>query len=64
MVDTTPVVTSMDAVPGEELDHVPPGTTLNKVSLVLRHILKSPVIAAGIGLTVMVDVEKQPLAIV
>jgi hypothetical protein len=52
MPDTTPNG-SIDAIEGLLLLHVPPGSELYKVVVLPAHTCVTPVIAGGIGVTVI-----------
>ena len=57
--DTTPDALTV-ATPGLLLAHAPPGVMVPSVIVVPKHTPEGPVSGAGIGLTVMSLVTKQP----
>ena len=60
---TMPVVLPAVATAVLLLAHVPPVVALVRVTQLPTHIVNVPVMAAGMGLTVMVVVVKQPVAV-
>lgn len=57
----TPVAIFIEATDGLLLSHPPPGDVLENVVALPRQMLRLPVMAVGIGFTVIVSVLKQPV---
>jgi hypothetical protein len=55
-----PVVSPTVAVDGALEVHVPPGTVLVSVVVVVKHTVAVPPIADGVALTVTIAVREQP----
>jgi hypothetical protein len=62
--EETPVTTPVDdvvAIEGGVLPHVPPETASCRVTVDPIQVIVVPVMPGGVGLTIIVDVEIQPV---